>query len=54
MKFALVLGSITLAAVVAAVPQFPDTWQSGTVSGIAIFQGGVKKPDGLLAFLPSF
>jgi len=41
-----VLGSITLAAVVAAVPQFPDTWQSGTVSGIAIFQGGVKKPDG--------
>ena len=39
--------SVTLLAGAAlAVPSFPKSWQAQTVSGIAIFQGGEKKPDG--------
>jgi hypothetical protein len=33
-------------ALALGTPNFPQTWTANTIAGIAIFQGGVKKPDG--------
>ena len=48
MQFTLAFGALALviAAQASAPPTFPTSWQAQTVDGIAIFQGGIKKPDG--------
>jgi hypothetical protein len=40
-------------AVSAGPPVFPEVWQANTADGIAIFQGGIKNPDGSICCAPT-